>query len=54
MIKRTVFMTKVNPGELSLLYEQHIQNYYKTLKSDGIGPVISVCHGIARVHGHSQ
>jgi proton translocating ATP synthase F1 alpha subunit len=47
-------MTKLNPGELSLLLEQQITNYYKKLKSDGIGRVISVGDGIARVYGLTQ
>nr|YP_001315101.1 ATP synthase F1 subunit alpha [Chlorokybus atmophyticus]ABO15090.1 ATP synthase F1 subunit alpha [Chlorokybus atmophyticus] len=44
-------MSRLNPGELSTILEEEITNYYKRLKVDGIGRVISVGDGIARVYG---
>ena len=42
---------KLNPGEISSIIKDQIKNYDVDLDTEGVGTVLSVGDGIARIHG---
>ncbi|MGM0369262.1 MAG: F0F1 ATP synthase subunit alpha [Bacillota bacterium] len=42
---------KLNPGEISSIIKDQIENYDVELETEGVGTVLSVGDGIARIHG---
>jgi len=41
----------LRPSEVSSIIERELQNYRSELKAEGVGTVLQVGDGVARVHG---